>query len=240
MPKAKNKAELTAKEREQYFVYLYLKQGADESKIAYCEKRAALKPGSGKKILSRVAVKKEIAFRMAPVQAEQVRQQTIVEAADAAKEKMQQELALTLASIKLLKLDPEVLEGRLMQGVIGIDIRRHPDVLLEFIKAGYVLNGSIQSGNTKRLTPSEENKENPAATVYRAIFSPSSQTIPASPSLLEINQEAPPEGASPLYPDIKPPVPLKLTANPLPAAGESLEEISPRATDSTVITVEIG
>lgn len=226
------------KEKEAFFINLYVKGGADESKIASCEKRAHLKSGSGKKILARKTVQKDILTRMAPIQAEQVRQQTITEAVVVAKQTMQEELAVTIAAIKTLKLDEEILEGRLMQGVIGIDINRYPNVLLDFIKAGYVLKGSIQSGNTKRVIPAENPQENPAAGVYQSLFNRLGSTPTPSDIPSETEQDAQETGVYDLYP--QPPKPILPTANGMPLPGEAIDEVPEKPSNPNVITVEVG
>ncbi len=60
MRKCKAKADLTVEERERYFVNLYLKQGADESRIQYCEKRAGLSLGEGYEVLKLESVQARI------------------------------------------------------------------------------------------------------------------------------------------------------------------------------------
>ena len=55
---------LTVKEKEKYFISLYVKEGAVEEKIPYAERRASLKPGSGNRILQRKRVQEEIQARM--------------------------------------------------------------------------------------------------------------------------------------------------------------------------------
>jgi hypothetical protein len=238
MPK-KKAADLTAKEKEQYFVSLYVKMGATADQIPACEKRAHLKVGSGKKILARTSVKKDLASRMAPVQAEKIRQQTIGEALTLAKEKMQEELAAQIELIKLHKVDFDVLQGRLMQMVVGLNMHMFPKELLETIKTAMVVHGSMQVGNTKRLTTESNPSENPAAAVYTALFhrlgsnpSPVVETLPSQPEA----QEA---GIYDLYPPA--PVPKVPTVTGMPLPGESIEEVpAQKPSNSNVITVEVG
>jgi hypothetical protein len=63
---------LTAKEKEKYFISLYVKEGAVEEKITYAERRASLKP-AGHKILRHKKVQEEIKARMEPVRLGQMR-----------------------------------------------------------------------------------------------------------------------------------------------------------------------
>lgn len=228
-------------EREAYFVNVYVKQGASKDKIPACEKRAHLKPGSGKKILARKSVKEDIARRLQPIEIEQIRQQTITDSVEAARAQFERQLSATLDHIKLHKIDFEVLQGRLMQGVIGLDIHRNPSELLDYIKTAMVVHGSIQSGNTKRISPLEESKENPAASVYTALFNRTSPSLtpPEKPSESEANEQ---DGTvSDLYPGQPTPPPVKLTPDALPPIGESLEEApAKKPSNPDVITVEVG
>jgi hypothetical protein len=75
----------SAKEKQQFFINLYVKHGGIEQKIAYCERRATLKPGSARKILAKKAVQEQIKAKLEPVRLEQMRQATITEAVVKAK-----------------------------------------------------------------------------------------------------------------------------------------------------------
>jgi hypothetical protein len=78
-----------AKEKEQFFINLFVKYGAVEEKITYCEQRATLKPGSAREILAKKAVQEQIKAKLEPVRLvvrlEQMHQETIREAAAKAK-----------------------------------------------------------------------------------------------------------------------------------------------------------
>jgi hypothetical protein len=74
-----------AKEKEQFFINLFVKYGAIEENITYCEQRATLKPGSAREILAKKAVQEQIKARMEVTRLEQMRQTTITEAAVKAK-----------------------------------------------------------------------------------------------------------------------------------------------------------
>jgi hypothetical protein len=52
--------DLTAKQKERYFIGLYVKWGALDEKIPYAERRASLEPGAGHRILRRKRVQEEI------------------------------------------------------------------------------------------------------------------------------------------------------------------------------------
>ena len=80
---------LTAKQKEEYFISLYVKEGAVEEKIAYAERRASLEPGTGHRILQRKRVQEEIKARMEPVRLEQMRQQQLGDAVAVAHEALQ-------------------------------------------------------------------------------------------------------------------------------------------------------
>ena len=68
---------LTDKEREKYFISLYVKRGAAEEKIPDAERRASLEPGTGHRILQRRKVQEEIKARLEPVRLEQMRRQLL-------------------------------------------------------------------------------------------------------------------------------------------------------------------
>lgn len=48
-----------------------------------------------------------------------------------------------------------VLEGRLMEMVIGLDMQRSPGQLLKAIKLALVVKGILRIGGTERATPAE-------------------------------------------------------------------------------------
>jgi len=141
---------LTAKEKEKYFIGLYVKEGAIEEKIPYAERRASLKPGNGHRILKRKKVQEEIKTRMEPVRLEQLRQQLVGDAVaqvtanlQVEKDRIQRELD-TLMAVPNMKVDGEILEHKLMRLVVGLDWEKHPKVKLEAIKAAYVVNGTLE------------------------------------------------------------------------------------------------
>jgi hypothetical protein len=143
---------LTAMEKGKYFISLYVRAGAVEEKISYCEKRAALEPGEGAKILKRKAVQEEIDRRMEPVRLEQMRQHVLGEAVAQAKAAMQEDLIKKGATIKEMNIAPDVLEGQLMQIVVGLDWDKHPKVMLDAIKAALVVTGTLEIKSTGWLS----------------------------------------------------------------------------------------
>jgi hypothetical protein len=136
---------LTVKEREKYFISLYVKEGAVEEKIPYAERRASLKPGTGQKILRRKKVQKEIKARMEPVRLEQMRQQMVGDAAAVAHEALQNDLTKKVAGICQQKIDvDEVLDHELMRLAVGLDPHKHPRAKLKAIVAAYVVSGTVE------------------------------------------------------------------------------------------------
>ena len=47
-------------EKERFFTNLFIRRGMDSSDIAYCERRACLKPGEGQEVLKRESVQQRI------------------------------------------------------------------------------------------------------------------------------------------------------------------------------------
>jgi hypothetical protein len=149
-----NAQNLTAKEREKYFVSLYVKAGAVEEKIPYAERRASLKPGTGQRILQRKKVQEEVKARMEPLVLVRKFQQVTSEAAaqvaakfaekaakaEADNEKLKADLGRILTLPKM-PLDSEVAEHQLMVCVIqDIDL----NVKLAAIERAFVLNGTLE------------------------------------------------------------------------------------------------
>jgi hypothetical protein len=151
-------AKLTAKEKEKYFIGLYVKEGAMEEKIPYAERRACLRPGDGNRILRRKKVQEEIKARMEPVRLEHMRQQLVGDAValvtaklQADKDRIERELDILMA-VPNMKAEGELLEGALMRLVVGLDWEKHPKVMLEAIKAAFVVNGTLEIKSTGWLS----------------------------------------------------------------------------------------
>jgi hypothetical protein len=151
-------AKLAIKQKEKYFVNLFVNFGAIEEKIAYCEKRAALEAGAGHRILKRKKIQEEINTRMEPVRLEQMRQQLVGDAVaqvtaklQADKDRIERELDMLL-SVPNMKAQGELLEGALMRLVVGLDWEKHPKIMLDAIKAAYVVNGTLEIKSTGWLS----------------------------------------------------------------------------------------
>ena len=216
---------LTAKEKEKYFISLYVKLGAVEEKISYAERRASLKPGTGHRILQRKKVQEEIQARMEPVRLERMRQQLLGDAAAVAHEALQNDLTKKVAGICQQKIEVEVLDHELMRMVVGLDWDKHPKVKLEAIIAAYVVNGTLESGNTRRIIPPESaNAGQPG--MYMSLFQQLSLDAPPGP---------PP---APLFPEPEePPVPGD---TPLPPPGEAIDESAAKPpSNANILHVEI-
>jgi hypothetical protein len=173
MPKIRA-AKLAPKQKEKYFVNLFVNFGAVEEKIDYCAKRAALEPGSGHMILKRKKVQEEIKARMEPVRLEQMRQQLVGDAVaqvtaklQADKDRIERELDRLMA-VPNMKAEGELLEDALMRLVVGLDWEKHPKVKLEAIKAVFVVNGTLEIKSTGWLSRrtsasrSENGRQEPA------------------------------------------------------------------------------
>lgn len=161
---------LTVQERENYFINLYVKEGAVEEKIPYAERRASLKPGTGQRILQRKKVQKEIKARMEPVRLEQMRQQMVGDAAAVAHEALQNALTKKVADICQQKIGVEVLDHELMRMVVGLDQNKHPKAKLKAIIAAYVVNGKLESGNRRLVIPAEGTGSEAGAGMYTSLF----------------------------------------------------------------------
>jgi hypothetical protein len=233
MPSTSNTKSL--KEREECFVRLYIDKGAQKPAIAECEKRAHLKAGSGKNILRRKAVRTEIQSKLSIVQAEQIRQKTIGEAVDLAAAKMREVLKLQISVLKTLKIEPDVLEGLLMEGALQTNLHMFPKEKLEFIKAAAVWSGTFESGNTRRLAPPESAGTDRPTGLYQSLFQRLASNPPADDTLPKTEAIAPDDGIYDLIPSKGSP-----GVAAMPAPGESLDEANLPVRKSDVITVEVG
>lgn len=233
MPKTRA-AKLTAKEKKKYFLKLYAEKGAVEDQIPYCERRAHLKPGAGRSLLKRKWAQADLAKRTLPAVVEHVRTQVLPEAAKLAGEQLQETLKAAVDKIVRMKIEPEILEHELMAGVIGLDWNRFPKEKLDVIKAAYVVNGTMESGNSRRIIPAEGQQTESGAGIYTSLFN----RLALEPQGTETK---PDDKVYDLFPQ-----PVKSASVPMPALlpppGESIEEkpVAPKETDSRVITVEVG
>jgi hypothetical protein len=231
--RAKN---LTQKEKEKWFVSLFInKFQADSANVAACEKRAHLKAGSGLKILKRKKVQEEIRLRMEATRQEQARAQQLSEAVAKAEERLQERLAKNVGEVQRKKIALEVLDHELMCGVEGLDWNRFPKEKLDAIKAAYIVYGTLESGNTRRLIPPEHLQQNQGQGTYSSLFERLALKSPSGSAL-----EAPSEqdGVYDLIP--RPAAPVAV-AEAFPAPGEPIQDSPPTSkSDPNVITVEVG
>jgi hypothetical protein len=229
MPK-KPAAKLSAKEREKWFITLFVNAGATEQAIAKCEKRAKLSPGEGKQILRKKVVKVEIERRMQPIRDEQKRQQMITDAAAIAKQSLQDDLSSKVTAIQRMTIQPEVLEHELMMMVVGLNMHMWPKEKLDAIKAAYIVKGTIEANNSRRITPPENQQPESSPGLYTSLFN----RLALGPPKAESAPVAAEEGVYDLVPEpSKTPAP----AAPRPPAEESTASTKP---PSRVITVEVG
>jgi hypothetical protein len=229
---------LTAKEKEKYFISLYVKEGAIEEKIPYAERRASLKPGAGHRILKRKKVQQDIKARMEPVRLEQMRQSMIGQAVAVATTTMQEELIAEVDAIRRTKTAPEILEHVLMCGVIGLDWQKHPKKKLDTIIAAFVVKGILETGKMRRVRPPENTNAGAPSGLYTSL----SKRPPVSPSLPVVETSpAPQERVCSLFPQ-PPQKDAGIASGPLAAPGESIDA-APATTPKSqrrVITVEVG
>jgi len=228
---------LTVKEREKYFISLYVKEGAVEEKIPYAERRASLKPGTGQRILQRKKVQKEIKARMEPVRLEQMRQKMVGDAAAVANEALQNALTKKVAGICQQKIDVEILEDELMRMVVGLDQNKHPKAKLEAIIAAYVVNGKLESGNTRLVIPAEGTGSEAGAGMYTSLFN--RLALNAAPGEANAQPEVSYEVRD-LYPTPKGEE-ADSPEGTLPPSGESIDDPPTLPSNPPrVITVEVG
>jgi hypothetical protein len=226
-------------ERERHFVNLYIKAGAMESSIANCERRTHLKAGSGKKILRRKAVQQEISARMEIVKEEQIRQKFLGEAVEKAERLMQEKLSQSVLAIQRQKIDLEVLDHELMTMVTGLDMRMHPKEKLDSIKAAYVVFGTLESGNTRRLIPPEHLQKNDGQGTYTSLFNRMALSPSPSDPTLESALDAK-DGVFDVFPPSVGVFPKPMPPNAsIPIMGESIDEPPASKDPSGIITVEV-
>jgi hypothetical protein len=224
---------LPTKEKEKYFVSLYVKEGAVEGKIPYAERRASLRPGTGQKILQRKKVQEEIKARMEPVRLEQMRQQLLGDAAAAALEALQNDLTKKAADIGRQKIDAEVLDHELMRMVVGLDQDKHLKAKLAAIIAGYVVLGTLETNSMRRVGPPDKSNNEAPAVIYTSLFNrPNAPPWPA-----------PPEHVSDLFPEPSQQDDFSTGSEEtaLPTVGESIDD-PPNSPNNqpSIITVKIG
>ena len=161
---------------------------------------------------------------MEPVRLGQMRQQLLGDAAAVAHEALQNDLTKKVAGICRQKIDVEVLDHELMRMVVGLDQDKHPKAKLAAIIAAYVVNGTLESNSTRRLSP-PDNEASPG--IYMSLFD-------------RLRSSAPQEKVHPLFPEEPPQKDAGITPSPLPAPGESIDAPpTPPNNRPGVITVEV-
>jgi len=251
MPRAaqKRKPKLTKKER--YFVNLFLKLGADESRIEECAKRSEITIAAAHKLLKQKAVQKDIAEWKDIIRLEQERQQLVgpavaqvtatlsqkAEEAIAKKEAAEQELKAVIG-IPLMTIKEELLEHEIMRLAVGLDPDRHPEEKRKAIESAYVIKGLMDSGRYKRrIAASDDPSVRTTASIYHSIFNRPQEALPAAPDATP----APATTAAELFPGRTPPERPVTDGMTLPSI-ESLtgQEVPAAKQKSNVITVEIS
>jgi hypothetical protein len=163
--------------------------------------------------------------------AQKLRQDAIRDSAAVAKEHLQQELVAAVRDITRRKIDPEVLEHELMMGVVGLEWNRWPKEKLDVIKAAYVINGLIESGNSRRIIPPEAPHTGNSGGSYTALFYRDS-----SPSSANAHADV-----FDILPSIEPQEPPVATLEAkLPPPGESIDEKPTVKPAAKIPVVEIG
>jgi hypothetical protein len=89
---------------------------------------------------------------MEPVRFEQMRQCVLGEAIVHAMAALQEELVKTAATIKEMKITRDVLEGQLMQIVVGLDWDKRPKIMLDAIRTALVVTGTLEIKSTGWLS----------------------------------------------------------------------------------------
>jgi hypothetical protein len=219
---------LTLKEKEKYFVSLYVKEGAIDEKIRYAERRASLKPGTGQGILQRKKVQEEIKARMEPVRFEQIRQQLLGDAAAVGHEALQNDLTEKVQGICQQKIDVEVLDHELMRMVVGLDFNIFPKEKLNAIMAAYVVIGKLEGKGMRCVIP-PGNDTGATKNFYTSIFDRQNNSTDAgSNEIYELYPKAPQVEND--FDDVTP-----------PRSGASIDgTVVPQRPDPSAITVEVG
>jgi glycerol-3-phosphate cytidylyltransferase-like family protein len=227
--------QLTPVERVKWVISLYVKAGAVPEKIPAIAKRASLTVADATRLLKRKTSQQEIKRRMEPILAEQARQKTISEVMPVAKAAMQDELAKTVITVQRLKIQPEILDHRLMEMVLGLDMQRFPNELLNAIKAAYIVNGTMESGNTRLIIPKEGSGASEGQGTYTSLFN----RLALNPAPAKAGAQ--PEASSEIF-DLtpRPKQPEAPQSTPLPPPGESIDANPPETKqNSRVITVQV-
>ena len=154
----------------------------------------------------------------------QMRQQLLGDAAAVAHEVLQNDLTKKVAGICRQKINVEVLDHELMRMVVGLDQDKHPKAKLAAIIAAYVVNGTLESNSTRRLSPPDNEASDD---IYSSLFE-------------RLRSGAPQEKVYPLFPEEPPQKDAGIAPGLLPAPGESIDDPpTPPNNHPGVITVEV-
>ena len=160
-PKRIRTKTLTAE--EQRLIGHFVKEGGAPEKLDRCERLARVKKGTGAKILKRAHVQEEIKRRLQPIHIEQERQKLVADAVDEVMRRIadkaaEQEAQLNvLTNLPLMSVDVKKLEHELMRLVVGLDQEKHPQVKLAAIQAAFIVSGTLENGNIRRVMPPDKN-----------------------------------------------------------------------------------
>jgi hypothetical protein len=142
-----------------------------------------------------------------------------------------------ISSLPRTKVEEEVLEHELMRLVVGLDQDKHPKAKLEAIIAAYVVNGKLESGNTRLVIPAEGMGSEAGPGMYTSLFN--RLALNAAPG--EANaQPAVSYEVRDLYPKPKGEE-ADSPEGTLPPSGESIDDPpTPSNNHHRILTVEIG
>jgi hypothetical protein len=241
MPRTAQTRRRKLTKKEKHFVNLFIKLGADESQLEDCAKKAGLTPTAARKLVKTKQVQNDIDEWKEVVRLEQQRQKLLGPAVAQVTETLAQKAEEATAravvaetelneikAIPKKKINRDDLEHYLMWCVIQ---ERDLAIKLDAIKAGFVVEGSVEHRGFKILKPPDPPAESQSGGVYMSLFN--REAIQAPP------QEQPDPDVHDLYPG-KPVPPTPETAPlTLPVAGESIDEVPTPKGNPNVITVTL-
>lgn len=95
-----------------------------------------------------------------------MRKQTLKRIKKLEQELAQKEKAQEAITLPRMEVDKRVLDHELMRLVVELDPEKHPAMKLKAIEAAYVVNGTLESNGTRRLSPPDAGRPN----VYQSLF----------------------------------------------------------------------
>jgi hypothetical protein len=127
-----------------------------------------------------------------------------------------------ISSLPSMKVDKEVLDHELMRLVVELDPKKHPGMKLKAIEAAYVVNGTLESKGTRRLSPPDAGRPG----VYQSLFE----------RLGQVDNTPPAD----LYPPGQEKPTLVASDTPFPPLGELIDE-APMSdkSKSRIFTVDV-